>query len=69
MMEILDSYWFTNTTSMNGCIGIVKVLDKWDGVKYYIGAGRGGDAASDAELIAGWGSSFPTEVGDKLFGV
>lgn len=66
-MEILDVMWFTNSTAANGCIGIVKVLDKWDGIKYYIGLGRGADAESDAQLIAGWGSSFPTESGDKLF--
>lgn len=65
-MEILDTYWFTDTT---GCIGIVKVLDKWDGIKYYIGHAGGYDSAHDAEQIAGWGSSFPTEAGDKLFGV
>jgi hypothetical protein len=46
----------------------VKVLDKWDGIKYYIGHAGGYDSAHDAEQIAGWGSSFPTEAGDKLFG-
>ena len=64
-MEILDTYWFTNTT---GCVGIVKVLE-WDGIKYYIGNAGGLDSAHDAEQIAGWGSSFSIEAGDKLFGV
>jgi hypothetical protein len=65
-MEILDTYWFTNTT---GVTGVVKVLDKWDGIKYYIGAAGGYDSSRDAEQIAKWGSSFPVVSGDKLFGV
>ena len=63
-MKILDTYWF------NGG-GIVKVLDEYEGVKYFI---RGydpldsDDEQTDAEFVANWGSTFPSDAGEVLFG-
>ena len=48
-------------------VGIVRIVDPYEGVKYYIGAGRGFDEADDVAYIAGWGSSFPNQIGDILF--
>lgn len=62
MVKILDTYWF------NGG-GIVKVQTDYDGIKYYISglSDFSESETADAERIAHWGSSFPTEVGDILF--
>jgi hypothetical protein len=62
-MKILDVRWF----NANGCVGIVKIHDPYEGVKYYIGIAQGLDAIEDAKYIADWGSFFPKEAGDKLF--
>ena len=64
-MKILDAYWFING-------GIVRVETLDEGIKYYIRgiqANEWSKPEKDAEYIADWGSSFPTEVGDVLFGV
>ena len=53
----------------HGNVGIVKVYDKYDGVKYYIGACSGANEEADMDHIAKWGSKFPTSAGDELFGV
>lgn len=63
-MRILDSTWFTNR---DGCTGIVAVEDEYDGVKYYIGHVRGLDEKQDAQHVAEWGSTFPTDAGKALF--
>ena len=62
-MKILDVRWF----NANGCIGVVKTHDPYEGVKYYIGIAKGLDLTADAKYIADWGSYFPKEAGDKLF--
>ena len=62
-MKILDVRWFTS----NACIGIVKIHDPYEGVKYYVGVANGLDATADAKYIADWGAAFPKEAGDKLF--
>lgn len=62
-MKILDTYWF------NGG-GIVRVLDEFEGIQYYIsGISIMTTPEKDAQLIADWGNSFPIEAGDALFGV
>lgn len=61
----MDVRWFSG----RNCVGVVRIVDPYDGVKYYIGVGQGWDEASDAEYIADWGAKFPVEVGDILFGV
>lgn len=46
------------------------IITTYEGVKYYIGVAPSGlDEASDIEFIAGWGSTFPKDIGDNLFEV
>lgn len=71
-MKILDIRWFNK-------VGIVRIEDQYEGIKYYIGAlGRLDDPHSaddydteneDAIHIAHWGNTFPKDAGDVLFGV
>lgn len=64
-MKILDSLWFINC-------GIVRVEDEYEGIKYYIRgiqANEWSTPEEDAMRVAEWGSTFPREVGDILFGV
>jgi hypothetical protein len=56
--------WFNG----RNCIGIVRVMDPYDGAKYYIGMAAGHDEQDDIETIAAWGSRFPNDAGDVLFG-
>lgn len=63
-MKVLDSTWFINC-------GIVRVLDEYEGIKYYIRGLQANEWSTperDALLIAEWGSTFPKELGDILFG-
>lgn len=62
---ILDVRWFC---AGHGNVGVVKVEDPYDGVKYYIGQCEGKEEYTDARWIADWGSSFPIDAGDVLFG-
>ena len=64
-MEILDVMWFCGRSN----VGIVKVNDEFEGVKYYIGAVAGFKEESDMKFLAEWGSTFPKSAGDVLFGV
>lgn len=66
-MKVLDAIWFNK-------VGIVRVEDEYDGIKYYIGSPpldftRMNTEAEDTQWIANWGSTFPKNVGDVLFGV
>lgn len=65
-MEILQSTWFTNR---DGTTGIVRVRNEYLDIKYYIGHVDAYDQASDEQYLAAWGSTFPTDAGDKLFGI
>jgi hypothetical protein len=65
MMKILDVRWFSGQS----CVGIVRIEDPHDGIKYYIGPAGGMDEELDKEHISAWGATFPTEVGDILFGI
>lgn len=64
-MKILDTRWFCGRTN----VGIVRVEDEWDGIKYYIAGVDGYSEATDSKFIADYGSTFPKDAGDKLFGV
>lgn len=64
-MKILDVRWFCGRSN----VGIVRVEDEFDGIKYYIGACKGMDEDMDKQWIADWGSTFPQDAGDILFGV
>lgn len=62
-MKILDSRWFNR-------VGIVRVEDPYEGIKYYISDLRPGNTAEeDEEEIMEWGARFPNDAGDVLFGV
>ena len=69
-MKILDVKWYC---AGHGNAGIVMVEDEHDGIKYYIGScpgeARGHNEQEDIQWIADWGSSFPIDAGDVLFGV
>lgn len=62
-MKVLDVVWFTGTS----CVGVVKVEDEYEGVKYYINSVTGMNEDIDKEHIAAWGATFPKDVGDLLF--
>lgn len=62
-MKISDVVWFSGTS----CVGIVKVEDEYDGVKYYISSATGMNEEVDMEHIAAWGATFPKDIGDALF--
>lgn len=64
-MKILDVKWFCGRTN----VGIARVEDEYDGINYYIASVVGFDENDDAHFIADYGSTFPKEAGDKLFGV
>jgi hypothetical protein len=64
-----DVLWFSGRST----VGIVRVDDPYDGIKYYIGAPPHSEYSpwseeQDKQWIADWGSRFPTNVGDILFG-
>lgn len=63
-VKVLGVQWF------NTC-GIVRVEDEITGLShYYIRAISGVQSErEDIDLIASWGSKFPNDAGDVLFGV
>lgn len=67
--RVKDVMWFCGRTN----VGIVQVEDPYEGLKYYIasppGEAKGNNEQEDIDFIAGWGSTFPKDAGDKLFGV
>jgi hypothetical protein len=62
---MLGVMWFSGRTS----VGVVRVIDEYEGIKYYIAAVSGLDEQVDTQFIMDWGSTFPKDAGDKLFGV
>ena len=64
-MKILDVRWFCGRNNT----GIVRVEDKYDGIKYYIAGIEGCDEKQDMQFIANYGTPFPNDAGDVLFGV
>jgi hypothetical protein len=65
-MKLLDTRWFCGRTN----VGIVQVEDEYEGIKYYIASpgNTAQDEEEDAQFIADWGSTFPKDAGDILFG-
>lgn len=61
-MKILDAIWFNK-------VGIVRVEDEYEGIKYYIKEVDGLNEEEDMWKVADWGSSFPKAAGDVLFRV
>lgn len=66
-MKIIGVVWFSGRST----VGIVKVNDEYDGIKYYIGSppftGWGSEEEQDKQWIADWGASFPPALGEQLF--
>lgn len=63
-VEFVNVHWFC---AGHGNVGVVKVNDPYEGIKYYIGQCKGVDAIADINHIMNWGSTFPKDAGDKLF--
>lgn len=67
-MQLIDVRWFCGRTQ----VGIVQVNEPYEGIKYYIasppGEAKGYNEDEDIQFIADWGSTFPKDVGDVLFG-
>lgn len=61
-MKVLDAIWFNK-------VGIVRVEDEYDGIKYYIKDVGGLNEEDDTWYVVNWGSTFPKAAGDVLFGV
>jgi hypothetical protein len=60
--------WFSGRST----VGIVRVVDEWDGVQYYIGSPPMSEHSpwaeeQDMQWIADWGARFPRLLGDTLF--
>jgi hypothetical protein len=64
-MQLIDVRWFCGRTQ----VGIVQVNEPYEGIKYYIASPPGDNEDEDTRFIADWGSTFPKDVGDVLFGV
>ena len=62
-MKILDVRWFTGRDT----VGVVKVETEFDGIKYYIGVGKGLDEQSDMQYICDWGARLNEFVGQVMF--
>lgn len=63
--EFVDVKWYC---SGHGNVGIVKVKDYYDGIKYYIGQVSGDHEQMDIQHVMSWGSTFPKDAGAVLFG-
>jgi hypothetical protein len=61
-MKLLDIVWFNK-------VGIARVEDAFDGVKYYIKDVEGLDEELDIINVMNWGSTFPKAAGNALFGI
>ena len=64
--KTVQATWFSNSL---GCVGIVQVLDPYEGFKYYIASVPGLSEDLDMQRVADWGSTFPKDLGDRMFGV
>lgn len=58
-LSVVGVCWF-------GDVGVVKVVDPYEGIKYYIGIISGEDEQQDIKRIALWGKRFPGPAGVAL---
>lgn len=61
---ILGVRWFSAAA---GTVGIVQVVDPYEGICYFISHVTGISEQADKEYIADWGARFPNDAGEKLF--
>jgi hypothetical protein len=66
MRNIINSTWFSQL-GHPGTIGIVHMLDEFDGDLFFIGTADGYDKIDDERHIADTGGKFPIDAGLKLF--
>lgn len=64
-MKCLNHIWFC---AGHGNVGILKVFDDYEGVKFLIGECSGVNKEADIRHIMDWGSTFPYVAGVALFG-
>lgn len=65
-IKVLDVRWFCGSSN----VGIARCdLGPYDGIKYFVGSCSGMDEEVDKQYIAAYGSTFPSDAGDLLFGV
>lgn len=64
-MKVLSSYWFNPMGA--DPIGVIKVSTDHEGIRYFIGIGRGKDKEEDEQHIAQTGAAFPSHIGTALF--
>jgi hypothetical protein len=64
-MKLLDVRWFCGATN----VAIVRAEDPYDGIQYFISQVTGSDEAGDAVYAMNWGTRFPNDAGDCLFGI
>lgn len=65
-MKILGVRWFCGRSN----VGIVRVhFEAEDETRYYIKAVSGVNEEDDSWDIAHWGTTFPTDAGNVLFGI
>ena len=66
MRNVLNSYWFSQLGNPR-TIGVVHIIDEFEGDVFFIGVAYGEDELDDEQHIAGTGAKFPLEAGAKLF--
>lgn len=67
---ILSVRWLGDTAFWMGnyaTSGIVCVLDRYEGLKFYSGVSLKGSVKSDSEFIAMWGNTFEYDIGLIMF--
>ena len=64
-MKFVDVKWYC---AGHGNVGIVCMDDPHEGTVYYIGQCSGTSIELDIEHISCWGSRFPVDAGNVLFG-
>jgi len=62
-MKVLGVRWFTGRDT----VGVVKVETEFDGIRYYVGAGKGLDEQSDMQYICDWGAKVSDAIGEAIF--
>lgn len=64
-MKLLDVRWFVGMTN----VVIVRTECKFEGIQYFISAVAGETPKDDSDFAMAWGTRFPKDAGDVLFGI
>ena len=68
MRNVINSYWFTQLGNPR-TIGIVHIVDEFDGDLFYIGNADGIDEMDDEQYIVDTGAKFPKDAGLRIFDI